>query len=294
MMLFSTVISTSLTIRNLARLRNRSKSAGINIGGMFKLLKKYEEFSKTKWGAFLNGFFFGIISDVVSGKAAVKCEESQFWGVVECFVGGADASLDSYYASFGQSYKDLPDSAVSQIVDIDSQSVQLGADPDVTQIMAQSTGDNSITGYLKAGWDWFKTKVNKAVDAAKKKLSGYWDKIKSFFESPLIKGIVQVGGCVMSKQWVKDAILKAILELLATSLGIPLGSKIYNIIKNAPLIFKELKGLYNTLKTTITRTYESPQQKYYTYGKAVADFFTTIVKILKVAMKMKRFRKLFK
>jgi len=298
----------SLSLATKVALARRAKSKGINIGGIFKYIKKYEEFSKTNWGAFLNGFLMGVISDAIAGKAEVKCEESKFWGVMECLVGGADTSLDAYYASFGNGYKDLPDTASTMISDIDKNSAELEKDPQVKQVTEvqpntqaspaaaapAASNDGGWMSTLKSGWDWVKTKANAALEAVQKKLFEYYDKVKGFFESPLVKGIVQVGGCVAKKDWVQDAALKATVTLLGSVIGVGIAGKIYEILKKAPLIFKELKKLFNVLKETITRTYESPQEKYYTYGKAVSAFFVTVTKIFNAARRLKRFKKLFR
>jgi len=286
----------TINFANMFSLRKYRTKTGIDIKTLYSYIKKYQEFSKTKWGAFTNGFFMGIIEDVVNEKAKPTCEESKFWGIVQCFVGGADVALDKYYENLGVKgdFKTLPDSAVATINEIDDEGTKVEGDKDVKELMkSEAAPKEGIAESLKAGWDWFKGKVKAVFDGAKKMITGFYDKVVAFFTGPLVTGIIKVGGCVASKDWVQDAALKAIVKtFLTTATG--MGGLFAGIIMKAPFIWKTLKELYAKLKAITLKKFESDHEKFYNWGKGVAAFFDTVVKILTAAKKLKKYRKLFK
>lgn len=63
---------------------------------MHKNLTKYLELSQTSLQAFMNGFFMGIIENVVNSKAETKWNKSKLWVVIQCFFGGADEATETY------------------------------------------------------------------------------------------------------------------------------------------------------------------------------------------------------
>jgi Flp pilus assembly pilin Flp len=263
--------------------------ARINVGGLFNLIRKYEEFSKTNFGAFTNGVFMGVIETYAADKAEPNCVKSKFWGIVECFVGGADATLDTYYKDMGGLNKIAEDS--EKIVN-DAQSVSdtLSKDANVNQVMGTKVQDNSIKGWLSYGWDKF-TSLKNLVTDVQKKLTGYWTQVNAFLNSPLMKGLSKVGSCAfpLGLEELKTPILNSIL----TFLGLPFAKTIAGILSNAPLVYTKLKELFTKLKTTLTASYATPLLKYYNYGKAVGDAIQTFNSILNVAKTMKRYKHLF-
>lgn len=290
-------ISSSVIEAKKARFRNRrlerknkAQTKGFNIGAIFNLVKKYEEFSKTNFGAFMNGFFLGLMDSITSQKAAVQCTQNKFWEVVQCFVGGGDVALDKYYADLPQ-YKSLPDSAEKDIEDAEKEAEKVANDPDVKKgLDTQPKDDNSVTGWLKAGWTYVKKSYESVVETIKNKITGWWEKAQKFFDSPLIKGLTKVAKCVapIAFEEMKDPALNAAL----TFLGVPWASKIKNILLNAPFILTKLKELFQRLRTTLTAVYQTPQQKYYNYGKATEDVIFTLHTILSKARRLRRFRRL--
>ncbi len=275
--------------------KKTSKRLSISIGGIVKLVKKYLEFSKTNWGAFLNGFFMGILQKITQEKSETNCEKNEFCEIVSCFVGGTDKGLDEYYATLNLgNFKDLPNTAEQSITETSEEAKKLGADPDdlkVTSSAAPQT-DNSWSSYLRATWDSVKQTFKAIWEKVLGKLSAFYDKIKGFFESPLLKGVIHVAKCVTA---VKAAdIFNASLNALLTFLGVPWITNVIKILKDSPAIFEKIKALFVKLSDALTKTYTTPQLKYYTYGTVAGELMQIISQLFSAAKRMKRFKYLFR
>ncbi len=279
-----------------ATLSRRSKTKGLNINGIFNLVDKYRTFSKTKFGAFLNGIFLGVIDNVIKAKAAPNCTENKFWQVIECFVGGADATLDTYYAQI-PNYKNSPDDAEKNVNEAEGEGEKIAKDKDVQTLDKQDKNppekESSWGSYLTKGWNYIKKTAKSVMDAVKTKLTGFYEKCEKFFNSPMIKGLIKVGKCVgplAFKELKKGPVLDATLIFL----GVPFAAQIKTIIMNAPMIWKTIKELFKKIKEAVTKKYSTPEQKYYNYGKVVGEAIYDLVKIVKHAKKLRRFRRIFR
>jgi len=275
--------------------KTTTKKLDINVGGIIKLVKKYLEFSKSTWGAFLNGFFMGILQKITQEKSETRCERNEFWEIISCFVGGTDKGLDDYYASLNLGdVKELPTTAERTITETSAEAKKLGADPDVLKVTSTTAPktDNSWTGYLRATWDSVKQTLKGIWESVLGKLSAFYDKIKGFFESPLLKGVVYVAKCVTAVK--ADDIFDASLKALLTFLGVAWITNVIKILKDSPAIFEKIKALFVKLSDALGKTYATPQLKYYTYGTVAGELMQIVSQLFGAAKRMKRFKYLFR
>lgn len=276
-------------VRTLAHVQARS----FNIASIMELVRRYEALSKTNFGAFLNGFFLGLIDRVVAAKAEPTCTENKFWMVIQCFVGGVDKTMDAYYSDVGN-FRTLPDDAVTLITEAESEGERVLADQQVNPaVTATQPAENSgWVSWLQVGWAKIQAKAAQALEYIKGKINGFWTKAVLFFTSPLMKGMAKIAKCVAPLAWeeIKDPLLTAAL----TFLGVPFADKLKGIILQAPLIIKKLKQCFLVLKTALTRQYATTQLKYYTYGKATEEVVSTLKTLFDAARSMRRFRRIFR
>lgn len=117
----------------------------------------------------MNGFFMGIIENVVNSKAETKCTQSKLWVVIQCFVGWADEAIETFYTKAGVT--DIKNAAANSEKDINETekgAQNIAKDAEVKKTLESKPQDNSLMGWLKAGYTANKDAVGKVVDSIKK------------------------------------------------------------------------------------------------------------------------------
>jgi len=289
-LLCSTTLSHKIRVRRGPSEEKKAPAQG-TVAWMLGMLHKYEDFAKTKFGAFMNGFFLGLLDNVTNDNSHASCQDSTFWKIMHCFVGDAEQSLEQYFNDVSN-FRNLPDTSEGSLQEASTNGEQVLGDSKVQQALNNEPEDKSNKGLLSRTWDWLKGKVQSIFEYVKGKITGFWDKIHAFLDNPLVHGARKIGGCVIS---VAKGELNHEAGLAETVgfMGKGFLETIKTVILNSPFIIKKIyqmiKGLYSTWK----KTYSSDALKYYDYGKEVEKAFYEIFKIVATARRMRRFRRVF-
>ncbi len=71
-------------------------------------------------------------------------------------------------------------------------------------------------------------------------------------------------------------------------------TKLVEAVWNLPMVFRKLYESFKRIYNLIMENKDTSQQRFYHYGKAIGDFFSTLAQIYNDIKKMKRFKHLFK
>jgi hypothetical protein len=286
----------------LVRKKSKAKTKGINIMEVFKYIEKYENFSKTNFGAFINGIFMGVVTDIVEEKTNLQCTQSQFWSIMDCFVGGANVGLETFYANLGgpDALNQVAENFKNDFDTLGKEGGKVDADPQVQTVVNDSEAQQSQPAQSQSYWsyysgkamDYLRDRYNKIYDSVIGKIRMFWEKLKALINSPLIQGIFSVSKCVIEKNL--DQIVTGGLKLTLTFLGMGLFTKLVEAVWNLPMVFRKLYESFKRIYNLIMENKDTSQQRFYHYGKAIGDFFSTLAQIYNDIKKMKRFKHLFK
>jgi len=295
-----------MSLTNFGRLvrkrRSNTKTKGINIMEVFKYIEKYEAFSKTNFGAFLNGIFMGVVTDIVAEKTNVKCEQNQFWGLMDCFVGGANVGLETFYANLGgpAGLNTVAENFKNDLDLIGKEGDKVSADPQVQTVVKDGEAQQNQPAQTQSYWsyyaggamDYLRKKFNQIYDSVIGKIGQFWEKLKGLINSPLIQGVFSVSKCVIEKNL--DQIITGGLKTTLNFLGLGLFSKLVSTIWNLPMVFKKLYESFKRIYTLIMANTDTSQQRFYHYGAALGDFFSTLAQIYGQLRRMRRFKHLLR